>query len=99
MTEEKEAEQEYGVAVDVESVGVTESDESADATEPVEWVESAEWIESVESVAVTESVEWIESVESVESVEETRAAVLAAWRADRLPGQWPVSADRMACSW
>ncbi|MEU1181363.1 hypothetical protein ABZ464_27710 [Streptomyces sp. NPDC005820] len=35
----------------------------------------------------------------VESVEETRAAVLAAWRADRLPGQWPVLADQMAWSW
>ncbi|MEU1512982.1 hypothetical protein ABZ490_12590 [Streptomyces sp. NPDC005811] len=33
-----------------------------------------------------------------ESVEETRAAVLAAWRADRLPGQWLVSADQMAWS-
>ncbi|WP_460067949.1 hypothetical protein [Streptomyces sp. YKOK-I1] len=35
----------------------------------------------------------------VESVEETRAAVLAAWRADRLPGQWLVPADQMAWSW
>ncbi|MGW0574698.1 hypothetical protein ACWD25_01755 [Streptomyces sp. NPDC002920] len=37
--------------------------------------------------------------ETEESVEEARAAVLAAWRADRVPGQWPVLADQMAWSW